>query len=208
MTARPLKELRLPELRRHFDENVDSPEQLVLLATELGCRHREKAKRLREEVDARLQVFAADGQVEASSQNSPPNTPKSVDDLRASQVNSNQELLNSLERKFPLLGELRFFNSDSRAPERLPPVIALMAAMTNPDLPGDACVILPSRERVAAFDLSGGGRARSPTTSGSLSFARSFAVRNLLICRVDCGDGPERGLHRSTLRFEGGGSSC
>ena len=151
MTTRPLKEKRLPELRQYFDENVESPEQLRILADELGSRNRTKAKHFCEEVDARLRVLGAEGHVEAGIRISSRDKPIGVNDSGAKQINGNQQLLNSLERKFPLLSELRFFNSDSKTPEPLPPVIALMASMTNPDLPGDACVVLPCRERVAAF---------------------------------------------------------
>ena len=63
----------------------------------------------------------------------------------------NTEFLAGLEEKFPLIKELRFFRADHKTAEKLPPIISLMAAMTDPELPGDVCAVLPCRERIAAF---------------------------------------------------------
>lgn len=63
----------------------------------------------------------------------------------------NQKLIAGLESRFPLIGELLFTQSQNHQPEPLPPLIGLMTAMTDPAIPGDACVVLPSRDNVAAF---------------------------------------------------------
>ena len=63
----------------------------------------------------------------------------------------NKTFLAALDRRFPLARELQFFTDDCGSRERLPGVIGLLAAMTSPDLDGDVCVALPSRERVAAL---------------------------------------------------------
>ena len=64
---------------------------------------------------------------------------------------SNQEFFTGLKDKFPIIKDLLFFKSDNDEPETLPSLIALMAAMTDPTLPGDVCVVLPCRDNVAAF---------------------------------------------------------
>lgn len=65
----------------------------------------------------------------------------------------NAEFIAELESKFPLMKELRFYRGEALPPlmEALPPLIALLSAMSDPCLEGDVCVILPSRERVAVF---------------------------------------------------------
>ena len=62
------------------------------------------------------------------------------------------ELLQKLKENFPLFRSLRFRWREGRlAPEALPPAIALFAAMTNPEVPGAACLLVPSREDIASF---------------------------------------------------------
>lgn len=63
----------------------------------------------------------------------------------------NDSFITALEQRFPLAGELLFSSNEGGPQERLPGVISLLAVMTSPDLEGDTCVILPSRERVAVF---------------------------------------------------------
>lgn len=59
-------------------------------------------------------------------------------------------LLEELKLKFPLVTELIFSRDDSPDGEELPPFISLLASLTDPAIEGDACVVLPSRERVSA----------------------------------------------------------
>ncbi|MFC1680349.1 DrmE family protein [Pseudomonadota bacterium] len=63
----------------------------------------------------------------------------------------NQDFVAALQHRFPLLDELLFFRNALRMPEPLPPVIGLMATMTDPELSGDTCCVVPSRERIAAL---------------------------------------------------------
>lgn len=67
------------------------------------------------------------------------------------EITEQDQLIEELREQFPLLEDLLFCRDDGGVLEPLPPAIALLSSMTNPDLPGDACVLLPSRERVAAF---------------------------------------------------------
>lgn len=63
----------------------------------------------------------------------------------------NEDFLLEVEKKFPLLTELRFFRADNPTPERLPPIVGLMSAMTDPSIKCDTCAVLPSRHRIATF---------------------------------------------------------
>ena len=60
-------------------------------------------------------------------------------------------LIAELESAFPLLRELRFSWKHDAQSESLPPAIALFAAMTNPRIQGDNCILVPSRENVASL---------------------------------------------------------
>jgi hypothetical protein len=63
----------------------------------------------------------------------------------------NLGFLAELEKRFPLTKGLLFYPTKVGPKERLPGVVGLLAAMTDPKLKGDTCVVLPSRERVAAL---------------------------------------------------------
>jgi hypothetical protein len=151
MTSRPLIEMQLPALRRHFDDNLDAAEALRLLAAELGLRKSLKAKRLHKDVDTRLKELEPEDRVLAGGKDNLANPSQRGIESGQNPHMDNQKFINSLEEKFPLLSELRFFREDFKKPEPLPSLIALTAAMTDPDLSGDACVVLPCRERIAAF---------------------------------------------------------
>ncbi len=59
------------------------------------------------------------------------------------------ELHEQLRENFPLAGQLRFTSTAGGQPEELPTIISLLSSMTNPDLEGDTCILLPSRKNVA-----------------------------------------------------------
>jgi hypothetical protein len=64
---------------------------------------------------------------------------------------NNQQLIAGLQSRFPIIQELLFTRSRSDQPERLPPLIGLTTAITDPEITSDVCLVLPSRENVAAF---------------------------------------------------------
>jgi hypothetical protein len=56
--------------------------------------------------------------------------------------------VDELAAKFPLIDKLDFYLSKNGVAEEMPPIISLLAAMTDPKIPGDNCILLPSREHV------------------------------------------------------------
>jgi hypothetical protein len=59
--------------------------------------------------------------------------------------------LSELYKKYPLARELVFSRSDIPGEELLPAFIPMLACITDPEIEGDCCAVLPSVERVAAY---------------------------------------------------------
>jgi len=64
----------------------------------------------------------------------------------------NKEIKEELSEKFPLLDMLAFYRTGGFVdPETLPPIIALLSSMTDPDIEGDFSVLIPNKYRVATY---------------------------------------------------------
>jgi hypothetical protein len=61
------------------------------------------------------------------------------------------DLRSQLDAKFPLRKHLLFREKDGARYESIPPVISLVAAMANPEIPGSNCLLVPVRDNVAAL---------------------------------------------------------